>query len=55
MNVVKKQVKEELKQLAKDLRIQKKIFKSKQRDPNVDSWLDLRKMHSMCLINISLT
>jgi len=32
MNIVKKQIKEELKQLAKDIRLKKKLLKSKQRD-----------------------
>jgi len=41
MNPVKLQIKEELKQLAKDLRIQKNLFKSKQRE-GTDSWTDLR-------------
>lgn len=43
---VKIQIKEELKQLAKDLRIQKNLFKSKQREGTV-GWSDLRETHQM--------
>jgi len=46
MNSVKIQIKEELKQLAKDLRIQKNLFKSKQRT-GTDGWSDLRETYLM--------
>jgi len=41
MKNVKIQIKEELKQLAQDLRIQKRLFKSKQRE-GTDTYSDLR-------------
>lgn len=46
MTSVKFQIKEELKQLAKDLRIQKKLFKSKQRNGE-DIYPDLHKKYLM--------
>lgn len=46
MNPVKIQIKEELKQLAKDLRIQKNLFKSKQRE-GTDTWEDLRNKYRL--------
>jgi len=46
MNPVKIQIKKELKQLAKDLRIQKNLFKSKQRE-GTDTWEDLRTKYRL--------
>jgi len=46
MYSIKKQIKEELKELAKNIRIQKRIFKSKQREESV-TWSDLRDKYRL--------
>jgi len=46
MTNIKLEIKNELKQLAQDLRIQKRLFKSKQREGS-DDYRDIRKTHKM--------